>query len=222
MGILNSKGQISGRVGDRIYYVTQNGKQACRIAPKRSTCKPTAAQIRQRKRFGFAGTFISAFLPLFHILPKSVIKKRYPYPTAIKQALAEAISGEDPHLQIDYSKVRLFQGQVVNFSRCGVKKSDDGLEFYWSVDDRFSRCSGLILVAYHPASNRILYEAVRLGSSDSSHIISLPVDAQDDHFETWMVLVLYDGNTAGGSVYCGSTLTLSPSKHERVESKVES
>ena len=103
-------GKITGKVGDLVYS-TRNGINYVKQAPEKSLKAPTEKQQIQWKKFGMVMHFLS---PLKKLLNESYRSnpKRSGLQNAMKKNLIESITGEYPHLELDYPKVSLISGRL--------------------------------------------------------------------------------------------------------------
>lgn len=115
MGIANEGvfGQNSGKIGNLVYYM-RNGKQIVRKIGT-ITKAPTAAQKENRLRMALANAFCKAVKPFvdYGFAGQTVGRDLYPYHVAISYHKTNAIKGTYPHLSIDYSKVLLAEGPLL-------------------------------------------------------------------------------------------------------------
>ncbi|MEJ7694697.1 DUF6266 family protein [Daejeonella sp.] len=103
-------GRITGKVGDLVYS-TKNGVNYVKQAPKKSLKAPSEKQLFHCRKFAIVMHFLS---PLKKLLNESYRSnpKRSGLHNAMKKNLCESITGEYPHLKLDYSKVSLVSGSL--------------------------------------------------------------------------------------------------------------
>lgn len=104
---LNKMG-LSGKIGPIIAYVTKSGKQVFKryTVPKDPK---TPKQIASRMRFGLAN---SAASPLNEAIKRGFINRHNAYRKTVSDVLKYAIMGEYPNYSVDYSKIKIAEGEL--------------------------------------------------------------------------------------------------------------
>ena len=205
MGILTSGlfGNISGRVGNMVYYQTKSGRQGCRALPRPSRYPATTAQIAQRARFGLAISFLRSFRPIFNILPPPPAKKQTPFNWCVKQVLSEAITGDYPDNQIRYSQVRLYHGQSPSAFTSPAEACPRGVNFSWEFFDSWHRYTRVILLAYISDCQQLVFDICRLEKTPHGGTLNIPGHLKGITLETWLIFITEDGRVASSSTYTG-------------------
>lgn len=125
-------GPISGKVGDRV-YATVNGVTHVRSLPRKTTKPATEKQLIQRAKFELVYRFLHSAEGIINSSYKLINRKKTGRGVTFRQILAEAIRGEYPDLEIDYSKVKLIRGQLSSpHGTCVQAEKPDRLNFSWS------------------------------------------------------------------------------------------
>jgi Family of unknown function (DUF6266) len=122
---------ISGKLGDRIYYL-RNGKNFSRKLPvRKEKIYPEPMQPQQQK-FSLLGKILNPLSPLF----RSTFKRHTHDMSGINRALSSNFRNgfieEYPPYNFDFSNLLLGDGFVANAKLIVVKSNEPGtLTFYW-------------------------------------------------------------------------------------------
>jgi len=119
-------GQISGRVGNKIYYVS-NGKQYVKSAPKRYSKPPRAGQINQREKMKLAVHLISGIREILKECISAHTWKEYTMGYIIKRNLKDGITNQFPDFEIDFRNVVLTRGMLASSCPRGVKLEENNM-----------------------------------------------------------------------------------------------
>lgn len=112
-------GGFSGKVGTVIGYIWKG--IACMRGISTSYTNPnTPAQAEQRAKFSLVLQFLRPFLSFLRIGFASQAQKMTAFNAAMKKNLAEAVKGVYPTFEIDYPKVILSVGTLLNALNSGA------------------------------------------------------------------------------------------------------
>ena len=123
-------------------YKKKKGEDIIRVKSKKPCTSNTEAQINQRAKF----RLVTGFLQAINFLLKIGFKKvagdlMSPYNYACQFALKNAISGEAPNFEIDYSKVLISDGGLSQVKGAGAVLAD-GDDFCVYKKSRGGYCAG--------------------------------------------------------------------------------
>lgn len=104
-------GGFSGRVGN-VVGSTWKGKKVMKIRPASVRNPRTPRQLEVRQRFRLMGRFLSSQNRLVRLGWKAAAIEVTSFNEAMRQNIAEAITGEYPELAIDFSMVKLSVGKL--------------------------------------------------------------------------------------------------------------
>lgn len=182
-------GVLSGKVGNKVYTV-RNGKNCVQSMPKKSTKPATTKQIIQRARFCMVTQFVG---PLRNILNQSyarINRKKDGINVAIQQIHAEAVIGEYPDFEIDFSKVTLIRGNlripIMTMSFCEERS---GLKLDWLYSDGISAFPNdeLIAMIYcQSLEERWAVLATGIYRADEQGLIKMPASLSNREIHIWV------------------------------------
>jgi hypothetical protein len=205
---INSLG-ISGKIGPIIAYVTKTGKQVFKkyVVPKDPR---TEKQLASRMRFGLAN---SAASPLNKALKRSFSNQANAYRKTVSQILKNAIQGEYPDYSIDYSRIKIAEGELESLP--GVTMSCDiesaTASFKW--DGEFNSSShreGAVDKVNFICLNETVSKAksfidCALRQNGNAEInLSDIISSNRDKLHFWVYLTSTDGRNSAG-YYAGSS-----------------
>jgi len=100
-------GTISGRHGSAVATTTKDGQSILKIY-KAPSNPNTVAQVKQRTKFGFVNSELSALREIF----KRSYRSNKGMNLAVSYALKNAVLGDAPNLSLDYSKLCFAWGSI--------------------------------------------------------------------------------------------------------------
>lgn len=196
-------GNISGKLGDKIYYMRM-GKQCVRSVPAKRTRTVTQKRTAQQQKMILANQFAATI--------KQLIKISYPerhqltpYNLLLKELLNVAISQSNDQYIIDYKYVRISRGCIG--LPPGWNADGKGHTLYYSWSNSTSRDrrpdDRSILVAYCAALNQCIF--ITSGPDRSTGKAELDVAAFSGYeVHTWLGFVSENGKKAADSTYTGA------------------
>jgi hypothetical protein len=121
---------IQGKLGDLVYY-RYKGRSFVKRAPKRISSSLSPGQLEHQAKFALIANFLR---PLHDFLKVTYTKNRNKtgYQRAFATNYREALNGTYPSFSIDYSKVRLGNGNLSSAGNLTVHSPEPGrLVFSW-------------------------------------------------------------------------------------------
>ena len=122
---------LSGTLGDKVYYV-RKGIQYKRSRPV-TTLKPKSeAQLDQRAKFNATIKFLQPLTAFLRVGFKKEHPTMSPFNAAMSYNFKNALTGTYPNYGLDYSKVRVSQGNLPGALNPQVQLTTTGeIEFTW-------------------------------------------------------------------------------------------
>ncbi|MDD4778459.1 MAG: DUF6266 family protein [Fermentimonas sp.] len=132
MARIKITGIISGKVGTVSIYETKHGTQVVRSITKAHDPK-TPKQLAHRMKFSLINKGLS---PLNEAIKIGFRGDSRTYRKQISRAYHEAIAGEYPNFTLDYSKIKIAEGEVQLPADIAVKIHDNSqlVSFTWNPD----------------------------------------------------------------------------------------
>jgi hypothetical protein len=126
----------------------------------------------------------------------------YSHPVAYQ--IKHTLKGEYPDLQLDYSKVLLSTGPLsIQRVNAGVQLVDRQLIFSWAASSKH-RSDRVMLLAYCPGRNEVVYELCGAKRSKGKEVLPLPERWANSQVETWLSFRTENESLCMNSIYTGS------------------
>lgn len=211
MALLNptNLGQLRGKMGEVVYYVTPDGKQHCRahVTPKNPN---TPAQMVQRGRFAIANRSLKW---LSHIIRQGYGNDPYAYKGVVSHAIKEAVEGEYPDYRFNYGKVQLCRGTLQLPVNAGMsyQPATREVEFHWEVPPATLDYKGNLndivhVIAFHAGSFPEVHTLLAGDRGGGSYRYRLPDHWQAEQVHFWLHLLSYDLKKQTDSFYLGRAM----------------
>jgi hypothetical protein len=206
-------GPFSGKVGTVVGAV-RDGEWTMRSLPSRSSKPATMAQLAQRAAFGL---MIGFFRPIGAMLKLGFMNRKRGQTAnnaAMQYNLNEAIVGVYPALTLDYSKITLSRGALLEPPAMNVSAAEEAqLDFSWisnagTEPGNTNGTDALSIVAYNPVKDRFVAAPGVAARSAQTYELALPLDFSGDSVEVWVFFVKADGKAASDSVYLGDMIVV--------------
>lgn len=200
-------GGFTGKVGTVSGY-TRYGRDVMRSATSRVTDKPTPLRIAQREKIKVANHFMKAFTG------RKIFSTTFPnyghggsgYNRAMGILLNKALKGAYPAYQIDYGEFLISNGPLPVARDAAVQPTPShAIQFTWtdnSMDGTAKKTDKVVLVAYFPAENQIVF-SLDAGNRAGGNAVLSAIMPAGTIAETWLGFVSEDGKLAANSVYTG-------------------
>jgi hypothetical protein len=197
-------GNVSGTVGT-VVGAKWRGKSYLRSKPDiKKNAKRSGSQLVQQAKFSLARTFIQGTKDLLELGFRTTAIGLTGQNKALAHMLKKAITGTYPELSIDYKKVLISQGTLVNAFDTKAAAIKDAIQFSWTNNSVVSNAddSDLVLMAaYCPEFNCTVY---RIGAARSagSDTLQLP-GFSGKLMHTWVSFISADEEVIATSLYTG-------------------
>lgn len=212
-------GHLSGRVGDKIYFV-RNGVSYVRSLPKKSDKAPTEKQLIHRAKFTLVMGFIYPIITLLNESYRKINPKKTGTRMAVNQIFNDAIIGKYPDLEIDFPKVTLIRGNLQPpLTRMIYVAGTNELDFNWVVDSCYNGSSSdeLLVLIYSSTQNEFWYDLIRGACRDDEFCtLRIPALFIGHEIHVWLGFQSRDRKAFSNSVYMGKVLTRKNDDHENV------
>ncbi|HEY3370952.1 MAG TPA: DUF6266 family protein [Prolixibacteraceae bacterium] len=202
-------GGFSGKVGT-VIGGNWNGIDFMRGVPAHIANPRTAAQQDQRVRMGAMIQFLSPLKAFLRVGFKKQAIKMSAFNAATSYNLAHAIRGAYPDYEIDYSKVRLSQGNLPGALNPQVSSPEScQVEFSWednSLDNGALGNDRALLVVYCPQKGWIVTSLGDTNRAGGTQLISLPSIFTGEEVQCYIAFqnanqtMISDSGFAGGIV----------------------
>jgi hypothetical protein len=209
MGIANEGmfGPSRGKVGNLVYYI-RNGKPIVRKIG-RIQKEPTEAQLDNWLRMKVANAFCKAVLPFiqYGFMEQIQGKDLSQMNVGVSYNKINAIKGTYPGLSMDYPKVLLSEGPLLQADEVEVAIVPEGLKFDWYVDPQLrwpDNTDQAMLMAFFPDTNETKYKLFGAERSAGSALLELSAPLLTEYMETYIAFISADRKQVSTSVYAGA------------------
>lgn len=209
MGKLNHGpfGSYSGKIGNLVFY--QNNDENIVRTIGRNTNPATIAQLNGRQEMAVATAFIQSILSFINVGFKTVAAKakRYPFHIAVSYHKKHALKGIYPNIEMDFTKVKISEGDLPAAQQADVSMTTEGLLFSWFTDPANPQQSDLdqvMLMAYFSESGEAIFLLAGATRSVGQAILPIPMEMQTSRVETYISFITQDRMQVANSVYVKS------------------
>lgn len=200
----NIFGSFSGKVG-QVVGTSFRGMAVLRMAPGKSTKKPSPAQVLQRAKFSAAMGFLNPIKPFLAERFGKMEGTKAPFDLALSYHLREAIQVEGDDLQIIYPKVCISKGHLRGVEgTSAIVEPNDLLTVQWtdnSIQSFANPDDLLTIVLYAPSSSEFYFFENIAQRPDASVQLPLPDKAVGVQIYCWATFITFTGEFAATSCY---------------------
>lgn len=196
-------GGFKGKIGDVEGFI-RNGIPYIRKKKRKTTTKPSLAKQATMKNMALVNHFIGTMTP-FVRLGFSLVAKGMPFTAnnaAKSYQLKNSIQGVYPDLSINYTAVRLAEGNLNMPEDITIAREANGLRFTWSYDpviDWDERRSRAMVLAHVPAVNKSYYFLMAACMNEQSQFMELPPSHLHLTIHAYLSFVAEDHTRIGNS-----------------------
>ena len=182
MGIL---GGFTGTVGTVIGSGNRKGDDLIRVKSKKPRNSNSEGQVNQRTKFGLVTAFMQAINFILKFSFKQVAGDAMtPYNYACQYALKNAITGEAPDFELDYSKVLISQGLLAREAVASAQVVDNKISFSWddiSGNGTSNPNDKAVMVIYNVDKGEISYSDGSVTRGSKAGTLALPYAETGDN-----------------------------------------
>lgn len=209
IGIL---GGFSGAVGTVVGSTNKKGDDIIRAKTKRARTSNTEAQVNQRTKFAL----VTAFLQVINFILKFSFKQvagdiMSSYNYACQYALKNAITGEAPDFELDYSKVLISEGKLSRETTAGAELVDGKVNFHWEDNSENGNCKAsdkAVLLVYNVDQNEVSYSIGAVTRGMKAGSLTLPYNEAGDTLLFYLFFQsATDETLVSASHFLGSVVT---------------
>ncbi|TKC08997.1 DUF6266 family protein [Pedobacter frigoris] len=216
MGVLKNGiwGGISGRVGNRIYYMYK-GKQVVRMVG--GSVPKTPKQLANLQAMKLVVDFLKPIMSFIQagFSVEAHQKNKVPYHLAVGVNKKQALKGDYPEMEIDYENAVLSIGKLegltsVSVSLVGNLEEGFSLRFDWEVsaeEREWPRCDDqVMLMAYFPEEledNPACFTIAGAERNTGQDVLELPFYIAGKPIEVYVSVISEDRTEVADSRYLG-------------------
>ena len=214
MGIIKqgANGGFSGKAGSVVGSSWRNIDYIKGLPRKRSKA-PTEKQLAQQAKFTFA---IEFFQPIKELLNMGFADQRRGkttgYNIALRELIKNAVTGDYPDYQIDYSQVQISVGSLYHPPATSLEATDSGVvKLSWThIEKAMGTYNGdlTVVLLYNLQKKTFVVIAEEVLRSEGEQEITLPESFSGDELAGWLFFVNKELKRQSRSVYSGTVTVL--------------
>lgn len=200
-------GGVSGKVAN-IVGARWKGIDYIRAKPQSVKNPRTQLQVNQRTKFSLVLRFLQPNLNFIKVGYKNYAVKKSQFNSAMSYVLNNAITGEYPDYELDYSLALLSRGNLTGALNPVFDLTTPGtVEFSW--DDNSGEGSALatdkvMVVAYNPLKGESVFVVNGATRADLSQTVTIPASYAGDDLLMFIAFSNADETQISNSIYIGS------------------
>ncbi|MES2827402.1 MAG: DUF6266 family protein [Bacteroidota bacterium] len=201
---------LIGRTGNNVGRKVK-GRNVFSMRPSKSNKPATILQLDQRFKFGLVTSWLRKCGSFVTLGYQNYDQTGSEMNAAVKQVLDEAITGMSPNFAIDYSKVILSKGDLVEGRNLEVATEDPAeLQVTWTPGGGFegNLTDKLMVLAYCPMLNRYTTVIGVVARSVGTYTMSIPASYSSEVVHVWAAFVSVNQKEVSDSQYYGPLTVL--------------
>ena len=201
-------GSFQGKVGT-VVGSTWKGMEIMKSKNKKSTKPPTQKQLVQRVKFAFLENFLSPIAELLKLTFKDTAINMTEINSAFKYNFKNAITGVYPAFLLDYTKVLVSKGQLLNAINPTATAAGGGIvKVTWTDNSGIAMANATdkcIIVVYCADLKQFVHNdggAARNAGADSINAGNFTGKT----VETWVAFITADHKEVATSIFTGQLI----------------
>lgn len=182
------------------------GVDYIRSLPSKVRNPRSKGQVAQRTRFSLIAKFVRALLPVIRVgFKQSAGANNSAYSAAVSYNVHNAVKGEHPDLEIDFSNAMLSKGSLTGTYGVTATREPGILNAEWEPGARGNASveDHVAIAAYNPIKQEAMYDLHAASRGDGSGELQLPTAWDGDEVEAFVMFISEDGKQVSDSVYTG-------------------
>lgn len=200
-------GGFSGKVGT-VVGGSWKGIDYMRIHKKPSNPN-TEKQVNQRTKFTTALSLLQPITPFLRVGYKLFTAKQTAFNAAMSQVLNNAIVGDAPNVDIDYSKVQVSSGTLTPAVGGVATYANEELTITWSNNAGSGSAKDTdkaLVVIYNSVKGEAIFDTAGAARSEATQAFSLPVEWVGDSVQVYLGFITEDGKDVANSIFVGAVM----------------
>ncbi len=208
MGILKNGifGPVVGPVGNVDFYVAK-GQFIMRSRRKKSTVPPSQRQLVVREKVKTVSRFLKPVTEFVKIGFADAVSgtTRSAYNAATSALLLDAITGDYPAYELDYARVLLSSGTLLQAIGPMVSVTDTRLIFEWQPEQAWPNANDrVMMLAYCAELNEAVYNLCGQKRLTGQDLLKPDLHWKGKEVHTYISFISENKNTISTSIYIGS------------------
>ena len=198
-------GGFSGKVGS-VGGGTWNGITYMRSLPSNVKNPRTEKQLSQRSKFALTVKFLKPIHPYLRVGFKGFAGGQTAFNAAMSYHLSNAISGEYPNYELDFTKALVSCGSLVTAEKVEATLVDGRVTFTWIDNSGIGNASPTdraMPLVFNSTRNEAVYIKAGDARAEESTYLNLPSHWLDDEIQIYLGFISDDGLNVANSVYLG-------------------
>ncbi|MGK9118021.1 DUF6266 family protein [Olivibacter jilunii] len=209
--VKGANGAFSGKVGS-VVGSSWRSINYLRSLPKITKKGASEAQIAHRTKFAISSQYLRPLKDILNIgFSDQQQAKSSGYNMAVRAFFNNAIIGEYPDFEVDFSKMELSRGSINPLPGLGYVEANPGeLSFTWQTDtNKYNAfADDAVLLVIYNQSKRMYMIYDEASRADGTFSVAISINYSGDVLHAWGFALHRNGKLASTSQYLG-TLTVS-------------
>ena len=213
-------GHFTGKIGNLVFYML-NGQPVVRLIGKKG--KSSKLQLANYQAMAVTMKLLSrmgSFIKLgYGLQAKGTVYNAHNLATSYHKK--HALKGEYPNISVDYSKVKLSQGEMPETKNLTIKKVVAGLEISWDAayDEVLQHNDSVMVMICCPETGKDREYLNIARRSEGKCFIPMQEEALNQQIEPYVSFISADGERVSDSVYLGNLNGEGHTTAEKLEQK---
>ncbi|ALL05482.1 hypothetical protein AQ505_08250 [Pedobacter sp. PACM 27299] len=210
------QGHLNGKVGNLVFYML-NGQPVVRLIGKKG--KPSTLQLANYQAMALTTKLLStmgSFIKLgYGLQARGTVHNAHNLATSYHKK--QALKGEYPNIQVDYSKVMPSQGAMPETKDLKIMKVENGLEISWDPqqEEELAGNDSVMMMICFPEIERGRQYLNIARRSEGKCFIPLSDKELTQQIEPYISFISADGAMVSDSVYLGNLNGISENAEEK-------
>ena len=207
MGKINQGilGGFSGKVGT-VVGGSWKGINYMRVHTK-PTNPNSDKQVNQRTKFTLVLSFLKPLTPFLRVGYKLFTAKQTAFNAAMSQVLLNAVVGESPNVELDFSKIQVSRGTLTPVLGGSVAYENGSVAISWADNTGSGNATATdkaLVVVYNAIKGEAVTETAGAARSEALQTIALPAEWIGDTLQIYLGFVTADSKDVANSTYLGT------------------
>jgi Family of unknown function (DUF6266) len=204
-------GGFSGKVGT-IVGSNYRGLDVIRSLPKKTSRKPSEKQLIVQAKFSLIAHFLAPLKPLLTAYFGQPAAEKSRMNLAFSYHRREAIIGTYPDFELDYQKVIICKGDLLQVEQPAVSpQAGAEMKYTWqdnSGEGEAKATDMILVVVYNPTRELYSYKELAAQRDAIVFTLALPDTWTGETVHTWLSVVNAAETKWASSVYLGSAVLI--------------
>lgn len=167
----------------------------------------TEGQVKQRNRFATTLFFLQPITQYVRIGFRTYANMQSAFNAAMAYNIANAITGDYPNFELDYSKALVSRGQLTPVEEVSATAITSGIEITWTDNSGSGEAQSTDLampLLFNKSKQEAVFNTAANQRSEGATTLNVPADWTGNEVEVYLGFVSADGKSVANSEYLGT------------------